>query len=122
MSDADLLSQHCVEYPAGTPPLAPADVERYIGLVPGWRLDAGVVRRGLLFPDFRSLIAFVNRLADLAEAEQHHPDFLVYGYRRIRIDFATHSIGGLSPNDFIMAAKVNQLLVTEPAEEVDRQP
>jgi 4a-hydroxytetrahydrobiopterin dehydratase len=113
MSEVDLLSQHCVEYPAGTPPLSPAEIERYLARVPGWRLQEDVVRRALRFADFRAVIAFVNRLADLAEEEQHHPDFLVYGYRRIRIDFATHSIGGLSLNDFIMAAKVNQLLAGE---------
>jgi 4a-hydroxytetrahydrobiopterin dehydratase len=122
MSETDLLNQHCVEYAAGTPPLSPAEVERYLAQVPGWRLQDGVVRRGLLFPDFAALIAFVNQLALLAEDEQHHPDFLVYGYRRMRIDFATHSIGGLSLNDFIMAAKVNQLLSSEEVQEADREP
>ena len=122
MSETDLLNQHCVEYPTGTPPLSAAEIDRYLPQTPGWRLEAGVVRRGLLFVDFRALIAFVNRLADLAEEEQHHPDFLVYGYRRMRIDFATHSIGGLSLNDFIMAAKVNQLLATEDVQEADREP
>ena len=119
MSEHDLLNQHSVEYAAGTPPLTPADVERYLGQVPGWRLDEGVLRRRLRFPDFMALITFVNRLAYLAEQEQHHPDFLIHGYRRMRLDFATHSIGGLSPNDFIMAAKVNRLLEGESAEESD---
>jgi 4a-hydroxytetrahydrobiopterin dehydratase len=113
VTDADLLSQHCVEYPAGTPPLPAEEVERYLTQVPGWRLEEGVLRRGLRFANFPAAIAFVNRLAALAEEEQHHPDFLVYAYRRLRIDFATHSIGGLSLNDFIMAAKVNRLLETE---------
>jgi 4a-hydroxytetrahydrobiopterin dehydratase len=122
MNETDLLSQHCVEYPAGTPPLPPAEVERYLARVPGWRLEDSVVRRGLLFSDFRSLIAFINRLADLAEEEQHHPDFLVYGYRRMRIDFATHSLGGLSLNDFIMAAKVSRLLESEDVQKADREP
>ena len=120
MSETDLLNQHCVEYPAGTPPLSPEEVERYLAQIPGWKIEDGVVRRKLMWPEFRSLIAFVNRLADLAEEEQHHPDFLVYGYRRMRLDFATHSIGGLSLNDFIMAARVNKLLETEPAQEADR--
>src|SRR5689334_15456563 len=106
MSETDLLSMHCVEYPAGTPPLSDSEVQRYLPMVPGWRLEDGVLRRGLLFPDFRQLITFIDQLADLAEEQQHHPDFLVYGYRRMRLDFATHSIGGLSLNEFIMAAKV----------------
>jgi 4a-hydroxytetrahydrobiopterin dehydratase len=120
VSDADLLSQHCVEYPAGTPPLPDAEVQRYLAQVPGWKIEEGVVRRKLMWPDFRQLIDFIGRLADVAEEEQHHPDFLVYGYRRMRLDFATHSIGGLSLNDFIMAARVNKLLESEPAQEADR--
>lgn len=118
----DLLNDHCVEYPAGTPPLSDADVQRYLQLVPGWRLEDGVLRRGLLFSDFRQLIAFIDELADLAEEEQHHPDFLVYGYRRMRLDFATHSIGGLSLNEFIMGAKVNKLLESHSTKPADREP
>ncbi len=117
MNEADLLSQHCVEYPPGTPPLTPDKVQSQLARVPGWRLDEGVLRRRLRFPDFMSLIVFVGRLAYLAEQEQHHPDFLVHGYRRLRLDFATHSIGGLSMNDFIMAARVNRLLDSESFEE-----
>ncbi len=121
MSELDnLLSQHCVEYASGTPPLDAAAVEAYLARVPGWRLEEGVLRRRLRFGDFMALITFTNRLAYLAEQEQHHPDYLVHGYRRLRLDFATHSIGGLSPNDFIMAAKVNRLLDSEDAEESDR--
>ena len=74
-------------------------------------------RMAVLFAAVAAVIAFVNRLAELAEEEQHHPDFLVYGYRRLRVDFATHSIGGLSLNDFIMAAKVNRLIETEDVSE-----
>lgn len=119
MSELDLLNQKCVEYPAGTPPLPAEAIERYRAQVPGWQLEDGVLRRRLRFPDFMSLITFVNRLAYAAEQDQHHPDFLVHGYRRLRLDFATHSIGGLSSNDFIMAAKVNRLLESESAEEGD---
>ena len=118
----DLLSMHCVEYPAGRAPLSEAEVQRYLPLVPGWRIEDGVLRRGLLFPDFRQLIAFVDELAELAEAEQHHPDFLVYGYRRMRLDLATHSIGGMSLNEFIMGAKVNRLLESHSSQPADREP
>ena len=118
----DLLNLHCVEYPKGTAPLGEAEVQLLLPLVPGWRLEDGVMRRGLLFPDFRQTIAFVDLLADLAEEEQHHPDFLVYGYRRMRLDFATHSIGGLSLNEFIMGAKVNRLLESFDWKVADREP
>lgn len=117
-----LLNEHCVEYPAGTPPLPDAAVQSLLALVPGWRIEDGVLRRGLLFPDFRQLIDFIDQLAGLAEEEQHHPDFLVYGYRRMRLDFATHSIGGFSLNDFIMGAKVNRLLASHDTKPVDREP
>jgi 4a-hydroxytetrahydrobiopterin dehydratase len=120
MTAEELLNQTCVEYAPGTPPLGEADIERYQAAVPGWSLEEGVLRRKLMFNDFVSLIGFVNRLAEAAEVDQHHPDFLVYGYKRMRIDFATHSIGGLSLNDFIMAAKVNRLLDSEDVREADR--
>ena len=52
---------------------------------------------------------FVNRIAEVCEEQDHHPDVHIYNYRWVGLDFSTHSIGGLSENDFIMAAKVNQL-------------
>lgn len=91
-------------------------MQRLLTLVPGWELrdDAGALQRTWRFADFRAAIAFVNAVAELAEAEQHHPDISIFGYRNVRLEFWTHSVGGLSDNDFIMAAKVNQLAEASP--------
>ncbi|MPZ50521.1 MAG: 4a-hydroxytetrahydrobiopterin dehydratase [Dehalococcoidia bacterium] len=111
MNETDLLNRHPVELPAGTPTLTPDAVEKMLPLVPGWDLaDEGKgLHRRQRFADFVSAIAFVNRVAELAEVEQHHPDIHVTGYRWLDLDLSTHSIGGLSDNDFIMAAKINRL-------------
>jgi hypothetical protein len=61
MNEVDLLSQHCVEYPAGTAPLPQADIERYLAQVPGWAIEEGVVRRKLMFPDFTGWLASRRR-------------------------------------------------------------
>jgi 4a-hydroxytetrahydrobiopterin dehydratase len=112
MSEADLLSRHCVELPASTPTLTKEAVDRYLPLVPGWELvaDGKGLRFTRRFDDFMAVIDCVNKVAGLAEEEQHHPDFRIYSYRWLALDLSTHSIGGLSDNDFIMAAKINRLL------------
>jgi 4a-hydroxytetrahydrobiopterin dehydratase len=112
MSEADLLNRHCVELPAGTPTLPPATVESMLALVPGWEVqeEGKILRQTRRFDDFEAAIAFVNKVAALAEEEQHHPDILIFSYRYVGLDLSTHSIGGLSDNDFIMAAKINRLL------------
>ncbi len=113
MSEADLVSRHPVEYPAGTPPLDRAAAERLMAAVPGWTLedDGKTLRLKRRFEGgFLEAVAFLDKVAPLAEAEDHHPDVRIYSYRWMDLDFSTHSIGDLSDNDFIMAAKVNRLL------------
>jgi 4a-hydroxytetrahydrobiopterin dehydratase len=108
----ELLEGHPVELPKGTPVLPQRSVTRLLSLVPGWELgtDKKSIRCRRRTANFMEAIALLNRIAELAEAEQHHPDVRIYGYRNLELVFSTHSIGGLSANDFIMAAKVNQLL------------
>src|SRR5512146_1537497 len=108
----DLLKGHCHEYSKGSPTLTPAQVQERLPLVPGWELvDEGKgLRLTRRMADFVSAVDLVNEVATVAEEEQHHPDVRIYGYRNLVLDFSTHSIGGLTDNDFIMAAKVNQLL------------
>ncbi len=92
-------------------PMAPTAAEAYVAQVPGWRLVAGdplKIARNLKFSDFAQAMAFVNRVAEVAEAEGHHPDLCV-SWNRVKLELVTHAIGGLSENDFIMAAKINDL-------------
>jgi 4a-hydroxytetrahydrobiopterin dehydratase len=106
-----LRDRKCTACAPGTPPLAPSRMaELHAQLAPGWRVteDGLALRRAYGFADFYETMAFVNALAWIANAEDHHPDLEV-GYNYCRVTFATHSIGGLSENDFICAAKVDAL-------------
>jgi 4a-hydroxytetrahydrobiopterin dehydratase len=106
-----LRDRKCQACAAGTPPLLPERAVTLLAqLAPGWRIaeDGRSLRRAFSFPDFYETMAFVNAVAWIANVEDHHPDLEV-GYNYCRMTFATHSIGGLSENDFICAAKVDAL-------------
>jgi 4a-hydroxytetrahydrobiopterin dehydratase len=91
------------------PRLTAAEIETRLPLVPGWRVVGGAkLEKTWEFPDFVTLMRFVNRMAGLAESEGHHPDFSVH-YSRLEVTLWTHAIGGLSENDFILAAKLDVL-------------
>ena len=77
--------------------------------VEGWELssDGTSISKSWSRKHFKDAIEFVNRVADIAEAEQHHPDIHLTGYKKVRIALTTHAIGGLSENDFILAAKID---------------
>lgn len=104
----DLTNKRCVPCEGGVPPLTGAEIAALLPQVPGWRVEAGKLRCELRFPDFVTLMAFVNQVADLAEAEGHHPDFSVH-YSRLDFTVWTHAIDGLSENDFVLAAKIDAL-------------
>ncbi|HYR95308.1 MAG TPA: 4a-hydroxytetrahydrobiopterin dehydratase [Candidatus Binatus sp.] len=105
-----LTAKRCTPCRGGVPPLPRADAERLLAETPGWSLDADATRieRNFKLRDFASALALVDRVGELAEAEDHHPD-ISFGWGYCRIVFQTHKIKGLHENDFIMAAKVNQL-------------
>ncbi|HEX5368029.1 MAG TPA: 4a-hydroxytetrahydrobiopterin dehydratase [Dehalococcoidia bacterium] len=108
----DLLNGHCHDYPAGSATLTPAEVQERLLLVPGWELvdDGKGLRLTRRMSDFLGAVDAVNKVAGVAEEQQHHPDIRIYGYRNLALDLSTHSIGGLTDNDFIMAAKLNRVL------------
>jgi 4a-hydroxytetrahydrobiopterin dehydratase len=107
----ELRDRRCAACAPGTPALAPARAtELLAGLAPGWHVaaDGRSLRREYAFPDFHHTMAFVNAVAWIAHAEDHHPDLEV-GYNWCRMAWSTHTVGGLSENDFICAAKVDAL-------------
>ena len=107
---SDLAARRCVPCEAGTPPLSRADAERLMVDVPGWRLldgEPAKIERSFKLEDFAAAMAFVNTVAAIAEAEGHHPDIHI-SWNRVRLELFTHAIGGLSENDFILAAKINE--------------
>jgi 4a-hydroxytetrahydrobiopterin dehydratase len=105
---SDLAAKHCVPCETGMPPMSKSDAEALLAQVDGWQLVDGKLARQLKFKDFAQAMAFVNKMATIAEEEGHHPDFCV-SWNRVKIELVTHNIGGLSENDFILAAKINRL-------------
>lgn len=103
----DLLDQRCRPV-QGQPPMPAAEAQTMLGHVAGWSVVDGALQRQFRFADYHRTMAFVNAVAWIAHSEDHHPDLTVrWGDCTVR--FSTHSVGGLSINDFICAAKVNAL-------------
>ena len=88
--------------------LSPAEVHSRIGSIPGWGVESGELVRVFQFRDFLASIAFVNRVAELAEEAGHHPDIDIR-YNRVRLALVTHDAGGITGKDFDLAAKVDDL-------------
>ncbi len=109
-----LTDQHCIPCEGGMPPLPDEREDELLKQVDGWLLlrdGTHRLRKQFKFKDFKEAIGFVNKVANVAEAEGHHPDIYVF-YNRVQIDLFTHAVGGLSENDFIMASKINGVKTT----------
>ena len=107
----DFSKKRCKPCEGGVAPVLEAQAKDYLKLLKGWQLasEAKSIAKDYLMKDFMSAILFMNRIADVAETEDHHPDFHLTGYRKLRIELSTHAIGGLSENDFILASKIDLL-------------
>ena len=108
--DMELAKKKCVPCEGSMSALGPARVADLLNQVPKWQVepDEGELHKRFQFENFVETMAFVRRMAELAEAEGHHPDFCVR-YDVLDVTLTTHAIGGLSENDFILAAKIDQL-------------
>jgi 4a-hydroxytetrahydrobiopterin dehydratase len=104
-----LSERHCQALPKGTPALNAGEISTLLGEVAGWAHSGGAIRKTYGFRDYAQTTAFVNAVAWIAQREDHHPD-IAFGYNRCEVAFNTHSIGGISMNDFICAAKIEALL------------
>ena len=109
----ELTGKHCAPCEGGMPPLGPEQVRSYLDALPDWKLaaDGRAIRREWRVKDFATALDFFNRVGRIAEAEDHHPDLHLTGYRNVAIELSTHALGGLSENDFILAAKIDTLPV-----------
>ena len=109
-----LASKKCVPCEGGEPPLTEKEIQGLLPQLPeGWnavtREEIPRLEKTFKFKDFKQAIAFVNKVAECAEKEGHHPNILVFGWNKVKIEFYTHAIRGLHENDFIMAAKTEEL-------------
>ncbi len=107
---SELASKKCVPCTGGVPPLPADRVNELLLQLRGWGIEKGHhLTRTFTLADFRQALALVNRIGELAEAEGHHPDiYLAWGM--VKVEIWTHKINGLTESDFILAAKIDQLL------------
>jgi 4a-hydroxytetrahydrobiopterin dehydratase len=109
LSRSSLLNKKCAECKPGTPPLDAARVRKALGELPGWELAGDEISKTYPFKNYYETMAFVNATAWVSHRENHHPDLEV-GYNKCRVRYSTHSIGGISENVLICAAKVDALM------------
>lgn len=109
----ELTRNRCKSCEGGVPALSADQVHEHLQAVPRWRRsdDGQRIRREWRVKDFPTALDFFARVGQVAEAEDHHPDLHLTGYRQVAIELSTHAVGGLTENDFILAAKIDQLPV-----------
>jgi 4a-hydroxytetrahydrobiopterin dehydratase len=105
---SDLAAKKCRPCEKGTPPLDERRVAELLRQLPGWERVDGQIVKPFKFKNYYETMAFVNATAWVSHREDHHPDMEV-GYNTCRVRYSTHSVGGLSENDFICAAKLESL-------------
>ena len=107
----ELRARRCAACEGGVAKYSPGEAQAQLRSLSGWQLspDGERIRKEWQVRSFMAGIDFFRRVAELAEAENHHPDLHLESYRHLRVEIWTHAIGGLSENDFILAAKINAL-------------
>jgi 4a-hydroxytetrahydrobiopterin dehydratase len=109
-----LIQKKCVPCEGGVPKYSLEESRAQLATLEGWQLthDGQRIRKNWVVKNFMAGIDFFNRVAQAAEGEGHHPDLHLEGYRNVGVELYTHAIGGLSENDFILAAKIDKLPIT----------
>ena len=106
---SNLVEQKCKPCEGGAQPLNEVMVKGHLAELPGWEQVGTEIIKTFAFKNYYETIAFVNAVAAIAHQEDHHPDLQV-SYKKCKVRYSTHAIGGLSQNDFICAAKVDALI------------
>lgn len=107
---AALADRNCQPLPEGSPALEADQIRDYLAGLPGWELvdDGGAIAKRFKFKNFYETMSFVNAVAHVANTQDHHPDLTV-GYNTCRVKYNTHTVGGVSENDLICAARIERL-------------
>ncbi|MEE9369276.1 MAG: 4a-hydroxytetrahydrobiopterin dehydratase [Pontiella sp.] len=106
---SELSARHCKPCEGGMNPMTPEEADSLLEKLSGWARKGNEIQRTYTFRNYYETMAFVNASAYVSHGEDHHPDLLV-GYKTCSVTYTTHAIGGLSENDFICAAKLNELV------------
>lgn len=109
MCDNALVMERCSHIPEGTDPLSEHDRGHLLSHVEGWEIERDQLTKTFQFQDHYQAMAFVNAVAWVSHREDHHPEMVV-GYNTVAISYSTHTVNGLSRNDFICAAKIDHLV------------
>lgn len=107
-----LTKQKCAPCEGGVVPLKRSEFQQYLDAITGWKVINNdlTIQKEFGFKNFKEALQFVNQVGKLAESEGHHPDINLHNWKKVTLTLSTHAISGLSINDFILAAKVDQLL------------
>jgi len=109
MTLTELTSANCKPLRGPQHQLSAEQITKHLAVLPGWALLSGEIVREFRFANYYESIAFVNALAFIAHAQDHHPELAVH-FNRVQVRFSTHDVGGISLNDMICAAKVSALI------------
>lgn len=105
-----LAERKCVPCEKGAKPLPAQRAKELLREISGWKIEQDrLLWRELVLKDFAEAVRLIQEIARIAEAEDHHPDLHLTAYRRLAIELTTHSVGGLTENDFVLAAKIEAL-------------
>jgi len=106
----ELHEKKCIPCESGGTPLSEDETKKNLEQIPNWKLNGKKIERKFVFKNFKGAMKFVNNVADLAEGEDHHPDIHIH-WNEVLLELWTHSMNGLSENDFIVATKINNLKI-----------
>ena len=109
MQSCDLTKKKCLPCEGGVPPLSEIEARKLLSELKGWTLRGKLIEKKFVFSNFVEALAFTNKVGDLAESEGHHPDIFIHQYKNVTISLWTHAVSGLTENDFIVAAKIDEI-------------
>ena len=106
----DLTKKKCFPFEGGVKPLKPDEYAAYLRTeLSGWTdVEAVKIEKDYKFKNFQEALDFIAKVGQIAEEEDHHPDIYLHNYKNVKLTLSTHAIGGLSENDFILAAKIDK--------------
>ena len=105
-----LKEKHCKPCEEGAKPLSALETGKFAEETSGWQIENDLkLEKVFVFKNFNEALGFVNKVGEIAEAEGHHPNITIFDYKKVKLELYTHSIGGLSENDFILASRINEI-------------